>query len=188
MPSYQIAPQDVREFVAEVCAEYQSDLSANGIKFDIIMAHPLEDSEGNPCLPTLTTGGYAVSGKSRILNDFNRTVRGYDAELILDGHGWLKMTQKQQVALIDHMLNYFVVSRSVDGDVIFDRQGRPKLKMRKHDYHFGVFNTVAARHGVDSVELANIRTMYVECGQLYFPFQDEAPALTDGEVEDDSAE
>lgn len=30
---------------------------------------------------------------------------------------------------------------------------RPKLKMRKHDFHWGGFDVIADRHGEDSVEV-----------------------------------
>ena len=47
--------------------------------------------------------------------------------------------------------------------------GRPKIRLRPHDYDLGWFSIIAARHGKHSVECRQAREIVERAGQLYFP-------------------
>jgi hypothetical protein len=55
------------------------------------------------------------------------------------------------------------------GEVARDDIGRPLIKLRKHDYEFGWFNIIAARHGIASAEVQQATRIADEMGQYYFP-------------------
>ena len=48
-----------------------------------------------------------------------------------------------------------------------DAQGRPKIKLRKHDFQVGWFHEIARRHGEHSVEVRQCRELVSEQGQTY---------------------
>jgi hypothetical protein len=56
-----------------------------------------------------------------------------------------------------------------DRGVIRDDIGRPKIVMRKHDFEFGWFTAVAARHGAHSMERQQAQEILCQAGQFYWP-------------------
>jgi hypothetical protein len=50
-------------------------------------------------------------------------------------------------------LFHIAVRRDRDGAIKSDDGGRPKLKLRKHDFEIGGFVEIAKRHGPESLEV-----------------------------------
>jgi hypothetical protein len=172
---YQLANEEIRQQAGTLINAHHTDLSNVGVKIDIIMAFAIEDDEGNKKFPTLTGGGYPVNGIARILGGKDRCCRGYDAEITLDGDKWDELTLEQQNAILDHEINHFVVKRNIKGEISYDKSGRPRLAMRKHDVQFGWFKIIAERHGVASAEVEQAAQLFQAGADSFFAFVHELP-------------
>lgn len=170
MALLKIAPETIRQQMGRIINEYHPELSAIGVKIDLLVAFAKEDDEGNKRLPTLALNGYPANGIAKILGPKDRLCRSYDAEIIINGDAWDTMTPEQRDALLDHEITHFVPKRNAGGDLLEDDYGRPKLIMRKHDHHFGWFRAVAERHGSNSGEVHQATKLFEEAGQVYFGF------------------
>jgi hypothetical protein len=88
----------------------------------------------------------------------------------------MEMTDAEKDALIDHELEHIEVK--MDGKrPKLDCRGRPKIGMRKHDYQFGWFRSIAERHGVASGEVHQARTLFLREKQTFFAFINQPAAL-----------
>ncbi len=70
---------------------------------------------------------------------------------------------------MDHELTHLELAEK-EGAPVLDDGGRPKLKMRLHDYEFGWFTEVAERHKENAIEVQQARALIDGDGQVYFPF------------------
>ncbi len=114
--------------------------------------------------------GYPALAVIRIVNLKDRTKGMGDAEITIDAARYMRMTERQQDALLHHELHHVIVVHDDDGKVKTDDQGRPKLKMRKHDFDFGWFTDIAELYGLDSPEVTQAKVMWDEANQALFPF------------------
>jgi hypothetical protein len=117
--------------------------------------------------PVLSHHGAPAFAVVRIIGAKDRAAGRADAEIVIDGDAWSAMTPETRKALLDHELHHLIVSVK-DGEIQWDAQERPKLKMRKHDAQFGWFHEIAKRHGKASIEVMQAHRLATEYGQLYF--------------------
>lgn len=164
------APLSVWEQGKAIMDKWHSELGVADVKIEYIFAFAPEPDDDRPKAPALKLHGYPCSGIAGIVNLEGRVMGRQDGKIVLDGDQWGNMTEAQQNALLDHELSHFNVARTVEGEIIYDTSGRPKLKMRLHDYQFGFFTDIAERHGVDSMEVKQAEIFFRESGQIYFPF------------------
>ncbi len=75
-----------------------------------------------------------------------------DADLKIDEENWNGLTDRQREALLHHELLHLEVKSDEEGHVQTDDCGRPKLKIRPHDWEAGGFNQVAEAYREDSPE------------------------------------
>lgn len=80
-----------------------------------------------------------------------------DAEILIDLRRWEDMEPEKRDAVIDHELQHLEVVLDKQNNVKVDAAGRPRLRIRKHDYSFGWFEVIARRHGPASVEVQQAR-------------------------------
>jgi hypothetical protein len=172
MPSrYEKAPVEAHEILDQLVELYHKDHYAIGTKFDILMAYAPENDEGEKTGTALKMHGYPCNGVARIVGLKERVKGCGDAEIILDGDTWPGLEPEQQSAIIDHELCHFVIRRNLQGEVLNDTHGRPKLRMRLHDVQHGWFREVAMRHGDASPEIDQAKKLFTdEIGQVFFPF------------------
>lgn len=171
MKRFEKATKDVHERATHILKQFHPDLHAQGVKIDYIFVYAATDeASGEPTGPALKCHGYPASGVSRIVNLKDRTMGRGDAEVLLDGDRWPNMKPEEQDALLDHELTHFVVSRDIEGSPLLDAEDRPKLKMKQHDHQIGIFNVIAQRYGKYSGEVQNIKAVFTDAAQLYFPF------------------
>lgn len=149
--------------VHHMLEKYHPDLK--DVRVGALMAYDPDD----PKTGVLVHQGYPASAMVRIISPKDRAAGMPDAQIIIDLADWLLLSSAERDALIDHELTHLVRVEK-DGIGLFDIQGRPKLKMRKHSRQFGWFDEVAERHGEASPEVRQARQL-LQSGaeQLYFP-------------------
>jgi len=172
--TYTEAPESVLEIIRERRETHYKHLDEAGVTFSVLMV------EKNGSGPAISSGGYPALAQVRKQSQQARASGGADVLLEIDAKRWAEMDGNQQIALIDHELHHLETVRDDDEANGFklDPQGRPVIKMRKHDYQFGWFSAIAERHGLNSPEVTQARMMWDEDGQRLFPFLEEKLTLT----------
>lgn len=163
MPTtYDKTPDEVLHLINETMEKYHPDLTNNGVTVDALFA---ENSNGDP----LKHGGYPALAYVKITNLRNR-IKGFaDAEITIDRLVWNGLSQDQRASLIDHELHHLQVKTDKDGNTKTDDADRPKLGLKKHDYQFGWFREIAARHGQNSMECYQANMILKNDGLTFFP-------------------
>jgi len=165
MTTYERADGSVLAVVDAVLRKYHGEVAETEPVIDVLMAR---NAEGGPAV---THAGYPAQAKIRVVGLKERAAGRGDVEILIDEANWDDLTGPQREALVDHELYH--VERSIDrktGRLKRDDLGRPKFKLRKHDWQFGWFNAVAQRHGEASAEVRQATGLWQENGQLYFGF------------------
>jgi hypothetical protein len=92
----------------------------------------------------LTHNGYPAAATVRIMPEPDRAAGCADARITIDKESWASYTEDERRALISHEMTHIMpilAKPSKDGTCPDkykrDNLGRPKLKMRKHDYSGG---------------------------------------------------
>lgn len=178
---YEKGSKETLAIVKELVKEFHKDLDTQEVKIDVLMAFAPENDAGEKVGCAVRLHGYQANALTSIVNLKNRVKGCGDAEIILDGDMWDSLEEKQQRAILDHQLQFLVVRRNHTGEVLVDTHGRPKLGMRKHDRQVGWFDSVAKRHGEDSIEVQQAKAIFDEAGQVYFGFlQPALPGIEGG--------
>lgn len=166
--SYVTASIAEAQMVSELILNHHSDMDSASVKVDLLFA--FRDPEDEKGTPALAKDGHRVLGKSSILGLKDRVKGMGDCEIILDGDAWANLDKDHRAALIDHQLEHFEVRRDKNGDFVWDDIQRPVLKLRPHDRVIRLFDNVAVRHGAASIEVDQLRTMFLKTEQAYLPF------------------
>lgn len=170
MPTYDRCGQDVLDLAHEILTKYEDHelLLSAGVKIDFLYAYPSLDDDGVPTGPAITKNGRECRGLARKLGLKDRIKGNGDCEILIDHTWWSTASDCQKAALLDHEMYHF--------EPIIDKNGlqrddadRPKLRIRKHDYEFGWFRNVAARHGEFSGEREQAAKMMEDSGQIFWP-------------------
>ena len=163
MPTtYSKAAADVLSIVKSTTSKFHGEVEKAGVTIDVLMAY-------NPDGHAVTHGGYPAQAKVKIVSLKDRAKGCKDAEIIIDDRNWDKLSDAERKALIDHELEHLEVQYE-EGEVKIDDLGRPKLKIKKHDWQMGWFDVIARRHGESSPEVRQASELMAKNGQLYFGF------------------
>lgn len=164
MPTtYQPAPQTVIDQAQRLIEAHHARLMDAKVKIDFLFAHAsVDDDTGDPTGPAIKVSGIPAWGYCRIINLRDRAKGMGDVEIAVDGDKWGSIDQEQQDAILDHELTHIALVKGKTDDL-----GRPKVKMRDHDWEFGTFDECAARHGAASYEVQMMRQMQRE-SPVYF--------------------
>lgn len=169
MPTFTLANDDMNRLLERARAEWHKDLNDNGVTVSCIVAIAKLDEEGNPMGDALKHHGVACFAVVRIVKQSDRVQGMADAEITLDGDRWAFLDDAERLAILDHELTHIEIVKE-DGAVKLDDGGRPKLKLRAHDYEHGWFNETAKRHGPKSQEVQQAQQLFDADGQSYFGF------------------
>jgi hypothetical protein len=171
MSTFQKCPNEVRELANEILCEFETHkpLLDAKVSFDFVFAFAEIDEQTQELVGNaLTKNGVKALGIARKISLKDRALGRADAEVALDGNWWKDATVEERRGLLDHELHHFAVRVDKRG-LVRDDLGRPVLKMRKHDYEFGWFKSVAARHGPHSQERLQAAEIMCDSGQYFWP-------------------
>ncbi len=160
--AYEQASEEVFELSRDIIEKYHETLLSAGVTLDILMC------VGEAGSPAVTLGGYPCLAVVRAVPLKDRVKGCKDAEIVIDARAWEDLNERRRAALIDHELTH-LQPLYLDGVLQTDDIGRPRLKMKKHDYQHGWFVEVARRWGEDSNEVVQARRMMHRDGTLLFP-------------------
>lgn len=166
MAVYEMCPPAVSTMAADIMAVVPTHkpLVDAGVKIDFIFARAAKEGE----MPIRLAGGTQAYGTCRINSLKNRVLGRGDAEIMLDGDWWDDAPADVQRAVLDHEITHLAVKLK-NNRAELDDIGRPRLGMRPHDVQFGWFTQVAQRHGMNSIECRQARTIMDKWGQSYWP-------------------
>lgn len=159
---YSPAPEAVQQKTQAIMERYHANLVENDVTIDILMVQ-----SDNP--PALKWAGYPASAviKGTSLKDRAKGMK--DVELIIDEAEFAKLSPEQQDGLLDHELEHIVLKTDEDtGEVLRDDLDRPMVEIKRHDYQFGWFVSIAARHGANSPEVQQAGKIMAEAGMVLF--------------------
>ncbi len=151
MSWYSIANEEVNLTIQKVMKENHGDLHAAGVTITALIAR---SEEG----PALKVGGKEALGCIRVTKLTERTLGLGDALMILDGESMMAWSSKRLQAVIDHELRHLMLAKNKrTGEIQLDDEGRPKLRIRPHDFEFGWFARTAELYGEESYEVSQAR-------------------------------
>lgn len=172
MTTYERADADTVAQVAARAEDYYPDLTAAEVRFDVLLAYGTR-KEGQIVTPAIRHHGYPALAVIRVLGTKDRAAGRADVELTIDGDHWIHMGEARRFALIDHELHHLALvwedeERRVPKP---DDNGRPRLKLRKHDFEIGGFHDIAKRHKAEAPEVVEVRRALggIDVVQLYLP-------------------
>ena len=179
---YSPANSFVQELVAEAIDRFYPDLVEADAQISSIFAHAGADSDK----PPMMKNGFQIKAKIKINSEADRVDGKLDATITFDAavvrdfeddevHG-----RDQLLALIDHELYHLTVLRekpkkgsSAKPRIKTDDAGRPKFKIRYHDWEVTGFRAVAERHRQHSHERIEAKRFHDDYGNLLFHFGEE---------------
>lgn len=151
MSWYSIANEEINLTIQEVMKKNHGDLHAEGVTITAMIAR---SEEG----PAIKVRGCEAAGCIRITKLMERTLGLGDAVMILDGERLDAWSSKRLQAVIDHELRHLVLAKNKKtGQIQRDDEGRPKLRIRPHDFEFGWFARTAELYGEESYEVSQAR-------------------------------
>lgn len=182
--TYQKANKDVVEMLGGVMTAHHRDLLACEVKVDVLMLTKT-DAEGAPIQePALKVHGYPAVACIKVVPLKQRALEQGDALMVIDEVVFGELSAAEQEAVLDHELEHLQVAAE-DGGVITihpksgemvgvptsDGLGRPKLKVRLHDWELGGFRSVVQRHGEAAIELKEVQACRDEKGQYCWDWE-----------------
>jgi hypothetical protein len=151
MSWYSIANEEVNLTIQKVMKENHGDLHAAGVTITALIAR---SEEG----PAIKVRGSEAAGCIRITKLAERTLGLGDALMTLDGERMDAWTSRRLQAVIDHELRHLMIAKNKKtGQIQLDDEGRPKLRIRPHDFEFGWFARTAELYGEESYEVSQAR-------------------------------
>lgn len=171
MPTFQKCPKEIESLANEILCEFETHtpLLDARVKIDLIFAFAaVDETTGEPTGNALNHHGVKALGIARKIALKDRAMGRGDCEVTLDGDWWKDANEAEARALLDHELHHFQVKMDKRG-LVRDDLGRPVIVMRKHDYEFGWFKCIAARHGNTSMERMQAAQMMCDAGQYFWP-------------------
>jgi hypothetical protein len=184
MSTYEKPDTDQIEALEHAMRSWHPKLVEAGVRVDLLIAFGPVDKEGEKTGPAIVHQGIPCLGLCQITKVQLRVLGNGDALITLDGDRWPDLDEGEQLALIDHELTHLelvlemkakIKLVSTDGEAEsevcaqpqLDDAGRPKLRIRKHDFEVGWFHAVAKRHGRASQEVQQRQRFEDEAGQFY---------------------
>ena len=181
MATFDPAPQRVNEVIQDVIDRWYPDLVEAKARIGAVFARPTLDKNGDPTGPAMMKDDRQIMARIKKNSEEDRAGGKDDATITFDAEEWERLDDepdgiKQQRALVDHELYHLIVRRDKPaegqkiGAILTDDLGRPKFKMRPHDWEITGFRVVAERHGNHSYEKREARRFHDLHGNLLFDF------------------
>ena len=116
----------------------------------------------------LKRNGLPAAAKIQITPLADRARGMDDAKLTICAHAWERLSENQRAALIDHELQHLELKPTEDENgaiVETDDLGRPRLRLRPHDWELAGFEAVVERHGENALEAIQIERFKADYGK-----------------------
>lgn len=164
--TYEKAPQYCLRLLGPILSKYHPELAEAELKVDMLIVRAPRDADGNPTGPALQAkSGFPAAACISVTKLKERVLGRGDCEIQIDGDRYRNWDESRLIAILDHELEHLEYTGNVDDC------GRPKLRLRPHDVEFGWFDSVARRHGDNSVEVVQAKQFFGArpLRQLYLP-------------------
>ena len=138
--TYEKCDQTVHDLLTKLIGKYHSPLKEAGVTFDLVFASKV-DKDDQP-VAAIKLHGVAAAAKVKITSLEDRARGVADAKILIDEYEWSHAKPETQAAIIDHELTHITLKD--EGEL--DDLGRPKLKMREHDWMVWGFDVIAERY------------------------------------------
>ena len=170
--SYEKATEEVMHVIEKMLLLHHKDLIDAGVTLQVLMAHKY--NKDDELVPPMMVRGQQVLAKTSITSHQDRARGIPDAKMVIDTEwGWARLPEFGREALIDHELEHLqiVTEEQGEGDVTvtqpkLDDCGRPKLKIKHHDWELTGFAAVAERHGEAAIEVREMTRWQENYGQF----------------------
>ena len=158
MPTtYQTASQAIQDRAYDAMARYHPHLRDAKVRLTVLEASGPRDADGEVCGPAIKVRGQKAMACIKVTSLKDRAAGLGDAVLIIDADECDTWSDATWDALLDHELTHLELCTDKHGKLIRDDLGRPKLRMRHHDYEIGGFHEVADRHKGEAVEVQAVQ-------------------------------
>jgi hypothetical protein len=171
MSTFKRCPDEVNQMANQILCEFDTHrpLLDARVTVDYVFAFAdIDEQTQEPVGNALSKNGVRALGLCRKIALKDRALGRADAEISIDGQWWEDATDAERRALLDHELHHIAVKTDKRG-LVRDDLGRPVIQLRKHDYEFGWFKVIAARHGRASQERQQAGEMMLDAGQYFWP-------------------
>lgn len=165
----------------EIMAKHHPRLVGAGVTVSLVMA-------SNDNGEAVKLHGYRCAAVVGCNSTKDRIEGKADATIAIDAQWWKHAKAAERAAVVDHELTHLLVERGPDRITkdpteipeVFreirepsyktDDAGRPKLKLRLHDWQLGGFAEIVERHGDSAVEQQAFRDTAKRYEQLLLPW------------------
>lgn len=149
-PAQTVAPE-LRPLLTEVINAHHPHLPDLGVGVGVLMVWDTGTIvDGKPRAQALKHGGYFCAATIQKVPKKWAALLPFRALMIVDWFVWLRAGERRRRALLDHELTHLDVVRPDTEDE------EPKVRLRSHDLQIGGFKDVAARWGVDALEVVQV--------------------------------
>jgi len=161
--TFEPATLQVYEMAEEIMRTYHPELEMGSGEWPrlCIMTAVSDDPEDSP----LKINGDPAAAIISIIPYKQRVDKRADAEILIDARIWHDLRDGQRRALLDHEITHLQIQWDENGIVKTDDCGRPKLKMRLHDWTLTGFRSIATRYGEDALEVIDARKFVEKFGK-----------------------
>lgn len=164
--TFEVCDESVEKLARQIMGKWHPDLVNAQVSVSFIFAKNTE-------APAIMANGYPAFAQVKI-NGLKERVEGLrDARILIDEDQWEEASDETKAAVLDHELQHLEPQRDQRGDWKRDDAGRPKLRLRKHDFQLGGFLIISKRHGLDAVEVQAVRAIQTKWEQMELPFANE---------------
>lgn len=133
--------------------QHHPELVELEVRITVLFANaPVDEKTGEVKGHALRHHGWPAQAVIKVNSHKDRVAGKADADLSLDEENWQRLTDRQREALLHHELLHLEVKSDDEGHAQTDDCGRPKLKIRPHDWEVGGFHQVAENYREDSPE------------------------------------
>lgn len=165
MPTtYKPVDADVRNLLDEVMDEDHPELAKVGVTVLVQFAYA---SDGAAALKHHGYPAYAIVSVVKLKD---RVAKMEDCRIAVDELAWNENDQEWRKALLSHELEHVVVVKDKEGKVKKDAIGRPKLKLRVHDFRCEGFVRTIEKHGAKAIEAQSYKNLHKMMSQMKFPW------------------
>jgi hypothetical protein len=150
---YTVADKALVKLIGDTMKKHHAPLVDAGVTVSALLV-----SEG------LKHHGYPAAAVVKVNNLKDRVEGKADCTIVFDGDTLPNWPEGKTAAVVDHELQHVEVVLDDRGKVETDDIGRPKLKLRLHDFEVGGFTAIIERHKEAALEAQQINdaTQFVQ--------------------------